>query len=61
MGILKLLIVLIKYPNYFESVIQDFPNIKDVNDHAKIVILDVYNFILGRFAGMNYLPVICIF
>lgn len=50
-----------KYPNYFESVIQDFPNIKDVNDHAKIVILDVYNFILGRFAGMNNLPVISYF
>ena len=46
------------YPKYFDSKIYDLPNIVDVNEHATIVILDIYNFILSYLAGYDYLTIL---
>ena len=51
-------VVSFNYPSYFQDEIGKLPSLDTINNHTTIVILDVYNFILSYFAGMDNLTIL---
>ena len=51
-------VVSFMYPSYFQDEIEKFPSIETINNRTTIIILDLYNFILSYFGGMDYLTIL---